>query len=527
MHRCRISIRKHRIRWLDEPSLTYFKGLQELDLSGNGLGWLGNDVFNIDKLEILKLHDNNLKYITNIAKDSKELRDNANWFGGLKKLKSLDISKNFLEYFPSNVFEPLETLQNFSMNGNRFKGLPNNFFVHLTTIQFLDISRMPALRIENWDEHLQYLKSLNHLIASRFTDCCFVQAANPGSQCEAPKDAIASCERMIKYPALRYLMWFLVVLTIGGNMFALLMRLVKDDSNKVQNILICSLSFSDMLMGIYLVGIINQEIATRGEYYRHDISWRTGTSCKVFGVISVISSEVSVFTLVFIAYDRFLHIVHALEFRKIGYRTAVFLLVVTWLGCSAIAIIPAVVDSYFYNEELREGFYGTNSICLPLQLPGENTTAWEYCLAVFGALNFVGAVYLIVAYCQMFYSSYTSAKNSKNNARLGVHTTMAKRFAAVVFTDVCCWVPIAMLLLLSLTKAVTDTSQELYMWFSICVIPINSAINPILYTLSTPLFWEKVKDTIKKMLFCVSKGGATTLEDKPELIKKVNREKNA
>ncbi len=44
-------------------------------------------------------------------------------------------------------------------------------------------------------------------------------------------------------------------------MFALLMRLVKDDNNRVQNMFICSLSFSDMLMGVYLIGIINQEIA--------------------------------------------------------------------------------------------------------------------------------------------------------------------------------------------------------------------------------------------------------------------------
>ena len=343
-------------------------------------------------------------------------------------------------------------------------------------------------------------------MASRFTDCCFVEAIRPSTTCEAPADALASCDRMIKFPTLRYLMWFLVVLTIGGNMFALLMRLVKDDNNRVQNMLICSLSFSDMLMGVYLIGIINQEIATRGEYYKHDLNWRTGSSCKVFGIISVISSEVSVFTLVFIAYDRFLHIVHALEFRKIGYRTAIFLLAVTWLVCTAIAVIPATVESYFYDELRREGFYGTNSICMPLQLPGEDTVAWEYCLAVFGVLNFIGAIYLIVAYCQMFYSSYMSAKISKNKSRLGVHTTMAKRFAAVVFTDVCCWVPIAMLLLLSLVRAINDTGSELYMWFSICVIPINSAINPILYTLSTPLFWAKVKEIIKKMLFCLSKG---------------------
>lgn len=341
----------------------------------------------------------------------------------------------------------------------------------------------------------------------KFTDCCFVENLQPGATCIAPADKIASCDRMIKFSALRYLMWFLVVLTIGGNVFALLMRLVKDDTNRVQNMFICSLSFSDMLMGVYLAGIINQEITTRGEYYKHDFYWRTGSLCKVFGIISVISSEVSVFTLVFIAYDRFLHIVRALEFKKIGYRTAVFLLVITWSGCTAIAVIPATINSaYFYDETLRQGFYGTNAICMPLQLPGEETIAWEYCLAVFGAMNFIAAMYLIVAYCQMFYSSYTSAKNSKNSARLGIHTTMAKRFAAVVFTDVCCWVPIAMLLLLSLVRAINDSGNELYMWFSICVIPINSAINPILYTLSTPLFWKKVKETFKKILFCISKG---------------------
>ena len=342
-------------------------------------------------------------------------------------------------------------------------------------------------------------------------DCCFIHALKPTATCQVTEGPytqiqLASCQEMIKFSALRFLLWFLAVLTIGGNMFAILMRLVEEDNNKVQNMLICSLSVSDMLMGVYLAGIINQEVTTRGEYYLHDYDWRNGSLCKVFGVISIISSEVSIFTLVFIAYDRFLHIVHALEFRKIGYRTAAVLLFLTWSFCSAIAIIPATVDSYFYDKELREGFYGTNSICMPLQLPGEGTVAWEYCLTMFGVLNFIGAVYLIVTYFWMFYSSYKSAQISNNDARLAVHKTIAKRFAAVVFTDVCCWVPIAMLLLLSLVRAINDAGDVLYLWFSICVIPINSAINPILYTLSTPLFWNKVKEMITKILLCSRKG---------------------
>ena len=344
---------------------------------------------------------------------------------------------------------------------------------------------------------------------SLFRDCCYVKTLLPKASCEGPEDRIASCERMIKDPLLRYIMWFLAVLTIGGNIFALFMRCVKDDSSRVQNLLICSLGCSDLLMGIYLAGIITQEIETSGEYYKHDYNWRTSTQCKVFGIIAVISSEVSVFTLVFIAYDRYLHIVHAIEFKKIGYRTAIFLLTITWLGCTAIAVIPATIDSYFYDNVRRQG---AHSFCMPLQLPGEDKVVWKYCLVFLAVLNFVGAVYLILAYCRMFYSSYMSAQNSNNNTRLGVHTAMAKRFTAVVFTDVCCWVPIAVLLLLSLTRVINDTGNEIYMWLSICIIPINSAINPILYTFSTPLFWKKMKEIIKKMLCCVKTGLFITVD---------------
>ena len=333
---------------------------------------------------------------------------------------------------------------------------------------------------------------------NKLTDCCYVENLKPSVTCIHPVDGVISCLRMIKSPVFRYLMWMMCTLTFGGNMFALFVRLVIHDKNRVQNMLVCSLCFSDMLMGVYLAGIINQEVTTRGEYYKHDYYWQTGSSCKIFAAISIISSEVSVFTLVFIAYDRFLHIVHALEFKKFGFRTAVFLLAVTWLGCSAIAIIPAYMELYFYDESRREGFYGTNTICMPLQLPGENTVAWEYCIAIFGVLNFIAAMYLTAAYCKMFCYSYTSARNSRNNARLIVHTTIAKRFAAIVFTDVCCWVSIAILLLLSLVRVINDPENQLYMWFSICIIPINSAINPFLYTLSTPLFWKKLKETITK-----------------------------
>lgn len=284
------------------------------------------------------------------------------------------------------------------------------------------------------------------------------------------------------------------------------MRLTETDENRVQNLLVSSLCVSDMLMGVYLVGIIDKEISTLGSYYKYDLEWRSSSSCHTFGAFSVISSEVSVFTLVIIAYDRFLHVVRALDFKEINYPTAVTMLALTWTTCTIIAVIPSVVTPYFNDKILNTGFYGTSSICLPLQLPGERATAWEYCLTIFGVLNFVAAMYLIVAYIRMFYSSYKSAREAGNSIRMNDHPKMATRFATIVFTDVCCWVPIAMLLFLSLGRAVTDADNTLYAYFSICIIPINSAINPILYTVGTPFFWRKITAYFKKISCCCKKG---------------------
>ena len=227
-------------------------------------------------------------------------------------------------------------------------------------------------------------------------------------------------------------MWILIVLIFGGNIFSLLMRLLSTDLKRVQNLLICSLCISDLLMGVYLIGIMYKEMITRNEYYEHEWEWRRGPVCKSLGAISVISSEVSVFTLVFIAYDRFLYVVHGLEYKKLSYRTAVWLLVITWLSSSVLAILPTLKEvAYFYDENGMESFYGSDGICMPLQL-GTHSTAWQYCIAIFGVINLIAALCLIFLYIRIFYSFYKTAHESRNVT--DDHRTMAKRFAAIVLT---------------------------------------------------------------------------------------------
>ena len=53
--------------------------------------------------------------------------------------------------------------------------------------------------------------------------------------------------------------------------------------------------------------------------------------------------------------------------------------------------------------------------------------------------------------------------------------------ALLVATDFACWMPIIIMGILSQTGAVT-LDPSLYAWTVILIVPINSSINPFLYT---------------------------------------------
>ena len=252
-------------------------------------------------------------------------------------------------------------------------------------------------------------------------------------------------------------------------------------------------------MGIFVAGMVNRDLTWRDEYYLHDHEWRSGVACKTLGAIALTSSEVCVLTLALIAYDRHAKVVENMFHDPMEPRTARLLVGLIWLISISISVFPAAIKSYFYDEEKLEGYYGTNGLCLPLQLPGEKDPAWEYCLVIFGIFNFLVACYMVVVYCKMFYATYASARASKNEHQKKKEKKMACRFVAIVLTDILCWFPIAALIYMSLGGIVSDTENDLYAWFSICVATINSAINPFIYTITTPFFWPKFKEWFQKI----------------------------
>ena len=339
-------------------------------------------------------------------------------------------------------------------------------------------------------------------VATEFSQCCFVKIEKPNVNCISTEDAFSDCDYMIKNKALRYIVWVVLIGIFAGNTISFILRNMYEDKVYVQNALILNLNFGDIMMGVFLSAIVIKDLMSRGNYYLHDHEWRSSVSCKSFGSIALISSEVCVLTLAVITYDRRGKLVYGPLYDPIERHILWLIIALIWSISITIAVIPAVVKSYFYDEEKAEGYYGTNGLCLPLQLPGEKDAAWEYCLAIFGVFNFLIACYMVWAYCSIFYEAYKSARASGNQQRRKEEPKMAIRFFIIVFTDILCWFPTAILIFISLARFVNDAENNLYAWFSICVAPINSAINPLIYTITTKIFWPKFKGWFEKIASC-------------------------
>ncbi|OXB66026.1 hypothetical protein ASZ78_003223 [Callipepla squamata] len=106
-------------------------------------------------------------------------------------------------------------------------------------------------------------------------------------------------------------------------------------------------------------------------------------------------------------------------------------------------------------------------------------------------VNLAAFIIIVFSYGSMFYSVHqTAIMATEIRNHIKKEMTLAKRFFFIVFTDALCWIPIFVLKLLSLLQV--EIPGTITSWVVIFILPINSALNPLLYTLTTRPFKEMI-----------------------------------
>ncbi|KAL3196444.1 hypothetical protein MRX96_045256, partial [Rhipicephalus microplus] len=124
---------------------------------------------------------------------------------------------------------------------------------------------------------------------------------------------------------------------------------------------------------------------------------------------------------------------------------------------------------------------------------------WEYSAFVFCIVNSVAFAFIAYAYLTMFVAITHSKVGLRSTQQLQ-DRAIAKRFAFIVGTDFLCWMPIVFIKIIAI--AGTKIDETLYAWVAVFLLPVNSALNPVLYTLTTRMFKQQLNRFLENLRQC-------------------------
>lgn len=314
--------------------------------------------------------------------------------------------------------------------------------------------------------------------------CCHLEFKQDAGCDFAYNDNFANCDSMFSWhSAPRKSIWVIGILSLLGAVFVLVWRCFFKSRNVVQAIMLIHLALADGLMGVYLITIAIKDLLWTGVYYLHDYEWRTGLSCQITGAVAILSGEVSVMLLALISTDRLIKIVFPFYCRGLTRKITHVLCLVIWLIGAIIAFLPMLGIRYFSDPETGLTYYGRSVVCIPLQLSTDLPAGWEYSVAVFVALNLAFLVLIVVAYLVIFINRKQVKARSANTTR---ESSLDKRVLFIILTNCACWLPIIVVGIKSVVDTSINLPGNLSVWMAVFVLPVNAAINPVLYTLTTP-----------------------------------------
>ncbi|CAL1530162.1 unnamed protein product, partial [Lymnaea stagnalis] len=467
-----------------------------IDLSNNQITEIPENVFLFMwRLKYLNLVDNmitdikskslaGLKNLTQLYLTGNKVSSiEGGAFLDLSQLTILDLSRQNISSLKPNTFLGLHSLHMLNLSGNRIRQLYDGTFNGLQSLISLDLSGNEMVYVGN--RVFYSLPQLRVLITDKFKFCCLAKGVD---KCLPEPDEFSSCGHLMANYVLRISIWLLGLVAFFGNMLVIVWRARDMRGRKVHSILITNLAVGDLLMGVYLIIVAVVDAYYRDVYMAHDETWRQSALCQLAGFISTFSSELSVFTLSVITIDRLICIILPLRMTRLSVKNASCTMLFVWVLVFFISVVPLMEIPYFKVSN----FYGRSGVCLALHITPERPPGWQFSVAVFLVLNLISFLVIALSYIWMFLVARET--RSAGTIETKSDAAMARRMTLIVMTDFACWIPIILLGFVSLAGG--HASNDVYAWVAVFVLPLNSAVNPVLYTLSTAPFVGNIRSKV-------------------------------
>jgi hypothetical protein len=457
--------------------------LLTLDLSGNELTSLSMHVFvTLLNLRQLDLSRNPLGSLRSGSGN-----------GTQSQLSSLHLAFTFLTTFGSAALRSFPGLRLLNVSFSQIEKISEEGLTFTRDLAVVDLLGNPVITFPT--DIFHPLHQLQAVTSDNYKLCC--RASLPShfdqSACATPRDELSSCEDLLRTDAYRAALWLFALMAIVGNVGCLLFRLLQQRSAFLTgfNLFVSSLGVADLLMGVYLAVVGAADHAYRRRYFSKEVAWRSSVTCQVAGFLSLLSCEMSAAMVCVITLDRLLTLRFPFSRLRFTRHSASLTCVALWGLGLLLAALPLLPGTSHWQ------FYQNTGICIPLPVTRRRYGGQSYAFGVMIVLNLL--LFLLVASGQLliYHTVRQSARalrdvsgtsNSKNP-----EVRVARRLTSIVVTDFLCWFPLGLLGVLAACGV--PIPGEVSVVLAIFVLPLNSALNPFLYTFNALRErWERLEE---------------------------------
>ena len=436
----------------NDTLLGHYK-LQILDISFNKLQLLPPRCFDsLHSLVVMNLSNNNLRYL--------EPFNNT-------KLQTIDISNNSFQKLTNDQFVKASNLKRVVISNNMIHTIEEHIFGYIK-LKILDI-RMNAISLGNINIHAFDLVShIDILYVDDQHLCCYVPQYG---SCIAPTQAWLLCEQLLHNTFIRSMCWFFGAASTILNALSIYLQTNSYKSRKnIIALLIANLHFSELCMGVYLLGISVIDYLSLGSYYEYHYLWSRSILCKVLSVMHIYSIQNSATLVMFLALLRFFVVVVS-PMKKIIISRGTMILSIFMITAynTAICVTHVSVESAALS-------YARSRLCVLLGIGSEDNGSWRYFTTFYVTSSMIFLLIAGNAYVLIFRAVY------KTQCRSGRKKKRLPWFSLLVLSNIICYLPLLCITMLDIFGV--RIHEKVSSFLVVISMPLNSIVNPFIYTFS-------------------------------------------
>ncbi len=440
---------------VERYSLLYLKTAFHYTLVNSNMT-ISCDLFEIETLQDLNIHKNS--FLT-VEKDC---------FGNCLNLIFAKLMKNEIQVLASHAFADLVSLQFLNLSNNLLTSLASDSFHNLPRLKTLSLlqNSLVALKVNPF----QSITSGNLETEDHYM-CCLV----PSVLCNTNKPWYISCSDLLPRKAVKVTFMVVSLVLIVSNCLSIVLSLAaRSDKNMSNVIATIFININELFCGTYLCVIWGVDTASQGSFVLFEQRWKSSIWCHTASFFFLLFNTAEPPLLLFLSLARLMIVMHPIDtkFKKTSF-------VFTWLSVvgMSMVVLSVLTSVAFYfsvttmSTSLCSLFVDTSSTCI-------------FCTTVtvvVASVQVIISVGISGVYCLMLKELKRSKENLHSlTSSVNSNTSVSFQVIIISMSNFFCWIPTNAVHLVSLF--LSRYPFEMVIWTAVAVAPINSVVNPAVFT---------------------------------------------